>query len=75
VNIGGMCCTMSTGTGNVDGSRGSSSASAFGPPVDTAMTTASGATGPAEATRDRDDSVDVPLTSAAIPRRTAARAE
>ena len=35
MNIGGMCCTITTGTGRVAGSDGISSARAVGPPVDT----------------------------------------
>ena len=41
VNPAGMCWTISTGTGRSPGSIGMTSASAFGPPVDTPMTTRS----------------------------------
>ena len=41
VKTGGMCCTTNTGTGKSCGSAGITSASAFGPPVETPITTAS----------------------------------
>ncbi len=37
MNIDGMCCTITTGTGNAAGRAGKRAASALGPPVDTPM--------------------------------------
>ena len=39
VNIGGMCCTITMGTGKSAGSRAKISAKAFGPPVEVPMAT------------------------------------
>ncbi len=38
---GGMCCTITMGTGKSAGNCGSSAVSAFGPPVDVPMATTS----------------------------------
>ena len=45
MNIGGMCCTMSTAAPRPVGNEGTRSARARGPPVDAAMATASRARG------------------------------
>ncbi len=41
MNIGGMCCTTRIGTGRSAGRAGITRASAVGPPVEIAITTAS----------------------------------
>src|SRR5215218_6623542 len=58
VNIGGMCWTMTIGTGNDAGSVGRIAASAFGPPVDTPMATIPIAT-PGDARRGRGERADL----------------
>ena len=52
MNIGGMCCTIRTGTGRCEGSCGRTVPSAVGPPVDTPIAiTSTRATGPAAGER------------------------
>ena len=46
VKSGGMCCTITTGTGNCAARPGSIAASALGPPVETPIATTSIRLGP-----------------------------